>query len=122
MLAEYEYQVYDNDTGEILKSGRVKHNNRANALGMARAMAMSDGINFLSGDIRVRLLSLDPLAAELTIEKLMRDHNITQTQLSKRFGIPYRTIQNWKALGKNRRECPDYVLRMMNEILSKEKE
>ena len=59
--------------------------------------------------------------AELTIEKLMRDHNVTQTQLSKRFGIPYKTLQNWKAVGKERRQCPDYVLRMMNEILNNEK-
>ena len=120
-MNNYEYQIYNNETGEILKAGTVKGTNRTHAEGMVHAQALGEGIDFLAGDIRTRLLSLDPMAAELTIEKLMRDHNITQTQLSKRFGIPYRTIQNWKALGKNRRECPDYVLRMMNEILSNEK-
>lgn len=34
--------------------------------------------------------------------------------ISDRFGIPYSTLQNWKS-GINK--CPDYLLRMMKEIL-----
>lgn len=36
--------------------------------------------------------------------------------LSERFGIPYRTIQDWKS-GKGK--CPAYVLNMIKEILDK---
>ena len=35
-------------------------------------------------------------------------------QLAKRFGIPYRTVQDWFG---NKRTPPDYVVRMIAEIL-----
>lgn len=40
------------------------------------------------------------------------DHNF----ISERFDIPNRTVQNWK-YGKA--ECPSYIIKMMDEILSK---
>ena len=40
---------------------------------------------------------------------------VTQTQLSRRFGIPLRTVQSW-ALGE--RQSPSYVTRMIFELLA----
>lgn len=39
---------------------------------------------------------------------------ITQTQLSRRFGIPIRTIQDWAG---ERRHCPIYVRKLMATLL-----
>lgn len=117
----YNFEIYNNDTGEILLSGTQDASgmNREQARNMVRAKGLEAGIRFLEVDIRIRLTSTDPLMRSLSIEWIMEKHGVTQTQLSKRFGIPYKTIQNWKALGKERRQCPEYVLRMMDELLSK---
>lgn len=39
------------------------------------------------------------------------------TWIAERFGIPYRTAQNWQAEGNNERSCPRYILDMMTELL-----
>ncbi len=39
------------------------------------------------------------------------------TEFSEYFGIPYRTVQDWKA---ERRKCPDYLLDLMEYKLIKE--
>lgn len=44
-------------------------------------------------------------------------NNLTIKKASALFGIPYRTVQNWKS-GVNK--CPDYVLSMMKKILGNE--
>lgn len=45
-------------------------------------------------------------------------NNIKIKKIAERFGIPYRTVQNWK-YGINK--CPDYVLNMMQELIGNEK-
>lgn len=54
----------------------------------------------------------------MTVKDILKKYNITQKQLSERFEIPYRSIQNWVG---GQRECPSYLIKMMDEILSKEK-
>lgn len=54
----------------------------------------------------------------MTIKEICEKYGLSQTALSKRFGIPLRTIQDWHA---GRRTPPDYVVRMMDEILQGEK-
>lgn len=54
----------------------------------------------------------------MTIKDIATKHNMTLTAISKRFNIPYRTVQNWSA-GVNK--CPAYVLDMIDEILENEK-
>lgn len=55
----------------------------------------------------------------MTIKDVMKKHGVSMTQLSKRFGIPYRTIQGWTAeTEKAARSCPDYIVRMVDEILT----
>lgn len=44
-------------------------------------------------------------------------NNLTIKKASALFGIPYRTVQNWKS-GVNK--CPDYVLAMMKKLLGNE--
>lgn len=53
---------------------------------------------------------------------LMSKYSLTIKQISDRFEIPYRTVQNWCAKGENKRECPPYVLKMMEEILRNERD
>lgn len=49
-----------------------------------------------------------------TIKELCEEYGLSQTALAKRFDIPLRTIQDWYA---GRRTPPDYVVRMMDELL-----
>lgn len=52
----------------------------------------------------------------MTVKEICERYKLSQTALSKRFGIPLRTVQAW-CLGE--RTAPDYVVRMMVEILEK---
>ena len=56
----------------------------------------------------------------MTVRELLNKHRMSAAGLSRRFHIPYRTIQNWCAEGKQHRDCPEYITEMMDEILSKE--
>lgn len=49
-----------------------------------------------------------------TIKWLCEFYGISQTELSKRFGIPLRTVQDWHA---ERRTPPSYVVNMLLELL-----
>lgn len=55
----------------------------------------------------------------MTIKEICEKYGITQTVLAKRFGIPLRTVQNWAG---GQRSAPDYVIRMMVELLEHDKE
>lgn len=52
------------------------------------------------------------------IAKICEAYSLKQTELARRFGIPLRTIQNWHA---GVRVPPDYVVRMMTELLEHDK-
>lgn len=54
-----------------------------------------------------------------TIKELCKEYDFSQTALAKRFDIPLRTIQDWHA---GRRTPPDYVVRMMDELLQKKED
>ena len=54
-----------------------------------------------------------------TIKDICTEYNITQTELSNRFGIPWRTVQDWYA---GRRTPPDYVVNMIIEIIERERQ
>lgn len=49
-----------------------------------------------------------------TIKELCETHGLSQTELSRRYGIPLRTVQDWHA---GRRTPPDYVVNMLSELL-----
>ena len=53
----------------------------------------------------------------MTIKELRKMTGLTQEKFGEYFGIPRRTIQNWE-LGM--RECPDYLLDLMEYKLRKE--
>ena len=55
----------------------------------------------------------------MTIRELCEKYNISQTQLSRRFGMPLRTVQHWY-LGE--RKPPEYLPRMIEELLIHDKE
>lgn len=52
--------------------------------------------------------------AHITIKDLVAAAGGKMTHLASRFGIPYRTIQDWAS---GQRQCPGYTLRMMAELL-----
>lgn len=54
-----------------------------------------------------------------TIKELCTEYGLSQTALAKRFGIPLRTVQNWAG---GQRSAPDYVVKMMDELLQYDKE
>ena len=47
----------------------------------------------------------------MTIQEFIKSSGMTQKQLSERFRIPKRTIEEWS---RGARKCPDYVVRMMD--------
>ena len=49
------------------------------------------------------------------VADLCQRHGLGQTALSRRFGIPLRTVQQWYA---GHRSAPEYVVNMMEELLS----
>lgn len=54
----------------------------------------------------------------MTIQEFIRTSGMTHKQLSERFSIPKRTIEDWS---RGARKCPDYVVKMMIELLEKDK-
>lgn len=54
----------------------------------------------------------------MTLREICVAYGYTQTELSRRFDIPLRTVQGWH---NETRKPPEYVLRMISEILEKEK-
>ena len=52
-----------------------------------------------------------------TVKELCEKYHFTQAGLYRRFGIPRRTMQDWHA---GRRKPPEYVIRMMQELLEQE--
>ena len=53
----------------------------------------------------------------MTFNELRKQSGMNQTEFAKYFGIPRRTVQNWD-LGL--RECPEYLLQLMEYKLRKE--
>lgn len=53
-------------------------------------------------------------AAHRSIRQIAADADLSQRKLAERFGIPYRTMENWCA-GTNK--CPDYARLMMQECV-----
>lgn len=68
---------------------------------------------------RIVINGRDFLKEYLSVNSILTAYNMNMRQLSDRFEIPYRTIQNWCEKGENHRECPAYVLKMMIEILER---
>lgn len=54
----------------------------------------------------------------MTIQEFVKSSGMTHKQLSERFGIPKRTIEDWS---RGVRKCPEYVVNMMMELLERDK-
>ena len=54
-----------------------------------------------------------------TIKEICEEYGLGQTALSRRFGIPLRTVQDWHS---GRSNPPAYVARMIDELLQIEAE
>ena len=54
----------------------------------------------------------------MTFEELIQKHNLKIIDISKRFEIPYRTVQNWK---RGEREAPEYVIKLIDRVIELEK-
>lgn len=49
-----------------------------------------------------------------TIKEICEAYGITQTELSRKYGIPLRTVQDWHA---GRRTPPGYVVNMIEKLM-----
>ena len=54
----------------------------------------------------------------MDIQEFIKSSDMTHKQLSERFGIPKRTIEDWS---RGVRKCPEYVVNMMIELLERDK-
>ena len=52
----------------------------------------------------------------MTVKELCEQYDLSQTELSRLFGIPLRTVQDWYS---GRRNPPDYVINMMVGLINK---
>lgn len=55
--------------------------------------------------------------ALMTIKEVCEHYQLGQTALARHFGIPLRTVQDWYS---GRSKPPEYVVRMVIELLEKE--
>ena len=55
---------------------------------------------------------------KMDIQEFIKSSGMTHKQLSERFGIPKRTIEDWS---RGVRKCPEYVVSMMMELLERDK-
>lgn len=55
---------------------------------------------------------------KMDIQEFIKSSGMTHKQLSERFGIPKRTIEDWS---RGVRKCPEYVVNMMMELLERDK-
>ncbi len=61
-----------------------------------------------------------PYVYIMSISEILSHYHLSIRELSERFYIPYRTVQNWNMNeGFNARKCPEYIRRMMIEILER---
>ena len=58
------------------------------------------------------------MTEKTAIALICERYGLSQTDLAKNFGIPLRTVQDWHA---GRRTPPDYVVGMIDRLLSLEK-
>lgn len=50
----------------------------------------------------------------MTINDILTKYGLSMAEINRRYGIPYRTLQNWK---EGKREAPDYVLNLLDKCL-----
>lgn len=55
----------------------------------------------------------------MTIKEICEKYGLKQVELSRRFGIPLRTVEDWHA---GRRNPPPYVPGMIEELLENERQ
>lgn len=121
--ANYYYQFTRKSSGEILLEGFCDGGSKADCQKMAQNIALQNGLKpMLDEDIKTYLRPATTEEKEMLkvkpIKDLMSRYGLNIKKLSERFCIPYRTVQNWVG---GQRECPSYLIKMMDEILSKEK-
>lgn len=123
--AGYYFQFSRRDTGEILLEGCVSGGNKQDCRNSAHNKARSAGLKPFEDD-NIKLYMRPATEEERnsasggkqkTIKGIMAQYGLNMKKLSARFGIPYRTVQNWNA-GVN--TCPTYIINMIAEILEKE--
>lgn len=64
----------------------------------------------------VTLIAIDEVP---TVKEIIQSTGMTQTAFAKKFCIPLRTVQDWCG---GRRQCSDYIIKMIENILENEKE
>lgn len=56
--------------------------------------------------------------AHMDIVQLRERTGLTKAAFAARYGIPYRTIQNWEATGSEHREPPEYLKMLIAYTIS----
>lgn len=67
-----------------------------------------DALDGAGTDIGKLLLDIWELA-HMDIGQLRERAGLTKEKFSARYGIPYRTVQNWEAEGEGHRNPPEYL-------------
>lgn len=121
--ANYYYQISKRSTEEILLEGFCSGGNKSDCKNIVNDIAMRNGLKpMLDDDIKTYLRQTTEEEKEMLkvkpIKDLMSRHGMNIKKLHERFCIPYRTVQNWVG---GQRECPSYIIKMMDEILEMER-
>lgn len=83
----------------------------------ACALAQASEDEIMAALHRCGLINEDgtPLEYQTEFAKFLKAANVTAQSVSKRYGIGYNIVSNWR-IGKT--QCPDYVLTMLRELYS----
>lgn len=120
----YHFIFSKRSTGEILLEGDVTGGNKQDCTNAANTKARSAGLKpFVDEDLKLYMKRIEIVEHKITILDVMSRYGMNRTAIAKRFGIPYQTVQKWcfPKDNPNHRECPEYIIKMIDEILSKEK-
>jgi putative transcriptional regulator len=63
-------------------------------------------------------IEVNTMEEKTPIAELCKRYGLSQTALAKKFDIPLRTVLDWHG---GRRKAPDYVVSMIDRLLSLEK-
>lgn len=53
----------------------------------------------------------------MTIKEIRTMTGLSQQSFAIKYGIPVRTVSNWECTGKEHRECPKYVITLLERVV-----
>ncbi len=69
------------------------------------------------GDGLIKAIGIIGAAADGSTKRLVSLSGLSMTSFARKFGLPYRSVQNWCSGGDNQRKPPDYLPILVGYVL-----